>query len=116
MCFSKNLHVFSNISCLKNLFLKVFLTCVFFYKCVFGNSNDAFKDVKIPKLQKVNLHFFRSALLVNVWNSETNLPILDAVLTLDGINYPVPFTQTFPSGTALNMLAFSPGEYFINIL
>ena len=48
-------------------------------------------------------------LLVNVWDSETNLGIFDATVTMDGINYTTPFIELFPSGTALIMLAYSPG-------
>ena len=44
-----------------------------------------------------------------MWNSDTNVALLNANVIIGGINFTAPFNVSFPRGTILNMQAFKSG-------
>ena len=53
--------------------------------------------------------FYKKAVSILVWNSETNTALASSTITIGGINYTAPVVKTFVRGTVLNMLAYKTG-------
>jgi len=53
---------------------------------------------------------------IRVMDAETNFDLPDGTVTINGITYSAPYETMFVPGTVLNMMAFTPGDYFTNIL